>query len=230
MNNEMENKLVVKNYRDQFLRFHEKKDKDSNNAWLYSAVYSKLLSYYNEDDAEEYEYSLWEEANDCVINLKRHPYDSKPDCPPLSAEEVLGLSIFDGLGMVKKLKENNWCMMQYNRPRFNLFKFVRDLALLIIHHKDRNYWWEHKLEQIYFLTTMVPFQYRAFLLRQAWEDSNLFYDLCELLAKIFKNKDRSSRQINWLVWGFDIEGVQDYYEDQEHPSVKIVEIIDRNMI
>lgn len=206
------NTYAKNNYFDKYGRIHDKivinGEPSSNNGWFYSAIYKKLGGTLNIDK----DVALY-----CVKNKIRDPIHNDI---PISRDEILGLAY---LGYLKKEDLNGWSFAPQKLKPFNLIKFISESFLLVesffpFKLKNRNYFWKNKLHQIEYIAYSVPIQDRHFLL-SLWGEYNIFYHFVHIIDNLIPTSDRSSRQINFLKTGKDIESIQNYYKNKKHPSV-----------
>jgi len=193
------------NYIDLYGRIHDKVcfngQYSSNNGWFYSAIYLKLGGKLNID----MNYAIL-----CAVRKVRH-LDKKD--PPISRDEILGLSYLKVLN-VSDLK--NWNFSPYKLPKLDLHLLFDQLHECV--GKHRNHFWQNKLEQVYHLAFMVPFQDRHFINKQFKEFSLLYY-LIETIDKHFIKADSNSGHlIRFLKYDImpDIEVFEKYF-GIDHP-------------
>lgn len=196
----------MKEWFDEYGRIHDKPTQElvpsSNNGWLYSAIAKKVgvpISI-NKEAIEE-----------CCRALTRHPHIF---FPPMSRDEILGLAY---LGFLKNHHIPNWNFSPLVLPKFNIVSFIKELIQCWGEH--RNYFWQKNLLQVGYLAFMVPLQDRYFI-QKCWGQYNIIYHGIHLIYSFFKKTNKSSRQIHYLKTGKDIQGVIDYYKDEEHPIVQ----------
>lgn len=195
----------MKNYIDKYGRIHEKENKLSNNGWIYSAYAQKAGLIIDITHAHMY---------DCYQNFERHPYIVSN--PPISRDEILGLSYFLPNSMCKKLLERNWDFCPYDKPRFNLIKLINQLKEC--YGKNRNYFWKNDKSQIYHIAFKVPLQDRHYILKNAGK-YNFVYHLIHLLDQLIPTKNRSVLAIKWLKGNRKNSDIIQYF-DSNHPIVK----------
>lgn len=197
----------MKNYIDKYGRIHEKENKLSNNGWIYSAYAEKAGLML--DIAHVHIY-------DCYQNFERHPYIVSN--PPISRDEILGLSYFLRNSMCKKLLERNWDFCPYEKPKFNLIEFIKQFKELYINRDDRNFFWQNQKSQIYHIAFKVPLQDRHYILKNAGK-YNFVYHLIHLVDQLIPTKNRSELAIKWLKGNRKNSDIIQYF-DSNHPIVK----------
>lgn len=197
----------MNNYIDQFGRIHDNSEpKYSNNGWLYTAV--AIRSGYSIDES-------CDAVFDCIENLERHPY--KTSLPPISRDEILGLSYLMPHRLLDRLDKWNFC--PYQKPKFNLIKFLKEAWECSWQH--RNYFWANKKRQMFHIAFLVPLQDRYFILKNAGKYHfvyHLIYKIDQLLPAI----NRSERLIKYLKGKNDIDAVSNYF-GKEHPLTQFIE-------
>jgi hypothetical protein len=202
----------MNNYIDEFGRIHDKPyPKFSNNGWLYSAVALKAGFNLNIE---------YDAIQDCIKNLERHPYVIN-SLPPISRDEILGLSHLNRNKLFNRL--DGWSFCPYQKPKFNLIKFIKEAWECYGQH--RNYFWANGKTQIYYVAFLVPLQDRYFMLKNAGKYNFLFHFLYHLIHKIdqlLPSKNRSERLIKYLKGNNDIDAVVNYF-GADHPLTKFIE-------
>lgn len=187
--------LKIDNYIDNYGRIHKKKDKLSNNGWIYSAVAIKL----------GYKLNLnLNAAQDCLNQLERHPYSTTK--PPISRDEILGLHYI----LKPKKVSMSFIPKSMKKPKFNFMQFFKQLKELIKNKDDRNYFWQNELDQMYTIAFTVPLTDRHFLLKQAGK-YNLIYHFIHIIDQLLPTKNRSERMIKWLKGKKDSGAVCNYF-------------------
>lgn len=170
-----------------------------NNANLYSAYAVKCGIYLMLD-----KHTLLICSHDFVRHLKA----DKPDAPPTSRDEILGLSY---LGYTSDILAHNWRFnsAEYPIPKLSISKLITQaLALLIIipYYKrilgidvklwhielaHRNFFWKNNLDQLYRFAFSVPLQDRYSILKWSgrfkyYLPSHLFYASISLIDRLGK--------------------------------------------
>jgi hypothetical protein len=122
------------------------------------------------------------------------------ETPYPSRDFFLGAGYFGAI-TGGELVRRNWKFSPFELPKFNLFKFMAQVALCI--GKDRNFYWMNKLDQIYFLAFSVPVQDRAFHYRiSGYRNIPIFYRIVEMVDKyLIPSGNSSSKLIRWLKYG-----------------------------
>jgi len=187
----------MNNYVDIWDRIHNKsvtieRPISSNNGWIYTAYYYKL----NNTPLYLRSNQLIIAGKDCAKNLKRHPFNSKDDSPPISRDEVLGLAY---LGFLKPQHLNGWNFSPYPIPKFNLIKTIQQFIEL--KGKHRNYLWQNNMNQTYRFAFSVPLQDRAFMLECFGETKSLRYMVYDIIAKLDAKFAKPKNGIHWLKYG-----------------------------
>jgi hypothetical protein len=202
----------MNNYIDPFGRIHDKPEpKYSNNGWLYTAV--AIRSRYIMDES-------FDAVRDCIRNLERHPY-ATGSLPPISRDEILGLSYLAPLTLLNRL--DGWSFCPYQKPKFNLIKFLKEAWECFGQH--RNYFWVNGKTHIYHVAFLVPLQDRYFLLKNAERYHfvcHFMYHLIHLIDQLIPAKNRSERLIKYLKGKNDIDAVSNYFGN-EHPLTQFIE-------
>lgn len=187
-------------YQDQYTRYHDAKVTDSepipsNNGWIYTAYAEKA----GLDSTLDW-FMLGHCFKACKIQLTnrveliRSPGKSNP---PISRDEILGLA---ALTFLKPQHLNNWNFSPYPLPKFNLFKLVKQLIPLYKNRKNRNYFHENNLDQIYRFAFSVPFSDRHFILKKF--GTFKFYNPVHLFYAAFGkiNSKFSPSALDWLKY------------------------------
>jgi hypothetical protein len=194
------------NYQDKLGFYHDKIDADSNNKFIYSA-YAKRVGLIRELAPEQYM-----EIMHCFSEKVRH---SHKVAPPLSRDEAMGIVYLVNVYAVAFIRAGFW--MCKEKPKFNLFKFIKQIIELFKNRKDRNYWWKNNLDQAQFLTMKLPMHDRAFVYRCAGEKVPMIYKLIEWIDKKKKPTGRSSAAIRSFKYNQDnFEGIKNYFS-KDHP-------------
>jgi hypothetical protein len=199
----------MNNYFDKWGRVHDKPVTDanpipSNNGWIYSAYLDKA----------GYKLDLMMMAicfRQCKqINpetgqlfLVRSPFK---ETPPISRDEILGMA---QIGFLRQQHLDGWNFSPYPVPAFNPIKLVAQLIQM--QGKDRNYFWQNNLDQIYRFAFSVPLADRHFILEK-WGRFNLFYYLIAKVDSLFKSKNG----LGWLKYDQDIKAMQAEFPE-DHP-------------
>jgi hypothetical protein len=199
----------MNNYIDQYGRIHDKpKPKFSNNGWLYSAVALRVGFNLNIE---------YDAIQDCIDKLERHPYVIC-SLPPISRDEVLGLSCFDPKFLMAVLTLQKWSFCPYQKPKFNLIKFIKEAWECYGQH--RNYFWVNGKTHIYHVAFLVPLQDRYFILNNAGK-YHFMYHLIHLIDQLLPTKNRSERLIKYLKGKNDIDAVSNYF-GANHPLTQFI--------
>jgi hypothetical protein len=202
--------VVISEYYDSHGRIHEKKDKISNNGWIYTA-YSKKVGM-KIDLAPATAYS-------CVTMRERHPFHSSN--PPISFDEILGLAYLEPRLIDKEMiKTFSYVPRRLQVPKFNLIQFLKEVHLCFKNRKDRNYFWREEKTQIYRFAFKIPLIHRHFFLKCVGK-YNLLYHLIHILDMRIYSKDRSARAIKFLKGSGDTSAMVNYF-GPEHPISKKV--------
>lgn len=115
------------------------------------------------------------------------------------------------------LKRYGWNFSPFKLPSINPFKLVAQAALAI--GKDRNFFWENKLDQIYRFAFSIPLHDRAFYFNMEVIHAPKIYALIEWVdRKFFKAGNNSSKLIRWLKYNEmpKIEVFEEYF-GKDHP-------------
>jgi hypothetical protein len=161
----------MNNYVDEYSRYHHKPVTEvdpfpSNNGWIYTAYADKCGL--PVDRHKLLECFIQCETFDGIGSYKLVRSPGK-ELPPMSRDEILGMS---SLELLAPVHVPNWNFSPYPLPKFNLVTFIKQA--LECQGKDRNYFWQNKLEQMYHVAFSVPFADRHFIL-QRWGKFNLIY-------------------------------------------------------
>lgn len=198
------------NYIDSQGRMHDKVcfngKYSSNNGWIYSAIYTKLGGKLNID----LDYAL-----KCAKYRLRHL--DKPE-PPISRDEILGLAY---LGFLKPEHLDGWNFSPYKLPKLDLHLLFDQLHDCV--GKDRNHFWKNKLEQVYHLAFMVPFQDRNFINKsKQFKKCNVFYNLVEKIDRLIEPKSNSGYMIKFLKYEImpPMNAFEEYF-GVDHPITKL---------
>ena len=207
-------------YQDKWSRFHDKPctngEPSSNNGWVFSAYAAKA-------GLELDETWLGICYKGCRLDsstLVRSPGDEIGKSVPISRDEILGLVAL-GFLVAKKDSKIAWNFSPYPLPKLNLFKLFSQLWQLfsfekttvplflgvveIYPHlpklKNRNYFWQNNLDQIYRFAFSIPLVDRYFILKKwnrfCWyKPSHLFYFAVSLFDRI-----GSASGLKWLKYG-----------------------------
>jgi len=208
----------MNNYVDIWDRIHNKsvtieRPISSNNGWIYTAYSYKL----NNTPLYLRSNQLILAGKDCAERLKRHPFNSKDDSPPISRDEVLGLAY---LGFLKPQHLNGWNFSPYPIPKFNLIKTIQQF--IEIKDKHRNYLWQNGLDQIYRFAFSVPLQDRAFLLECWGKTKSLRYFFYKGIAMLDAKFAKPKNGIHWLKYGGeDRKKIMQQEFPEDHPLRRI---------
>ena len=194
----------MNNYIDQYGRYHDRpvtasNPIPSNNGWIYTA-YADKVGLPVDDYKLRYCVDLSTQGDDVIW---RSPGDPTP---PMSRDEILGLVSLELIATPK-----DWNFSPYPIPKFSLKKLIPQLKLLYEHRKERNYFWQNNLDQIYRFAFSVPLVDRDFILRKEGK-FNLFY---WLIAKVDSMIGDDSG-ISYLKYGNSKEAMQQEFP-LDHP-------------
>ena len=126
--------------------------------------------------------------------------------PPISRDEILGMAHF---GFLKPHHLYGWNFSPYEIPKFSLVKLIKQLMEL--RGKNRNYFWQNNLDQIYRFAFSVPLSDRHFILKK-WGKFNLFYWAVAKIDSLLPVKNG----IGWLKYDKDIEKMREEFP-LDHP-------------
>lgn len=204
-------------YTDDIGRIHDQPtdgfSPSSNNGFLYTAV-AKRLKYSLRVDLS------W--ASICCFKRQRHPHYLKPDSPPMSRDEVLGLFYLLGDDTSTRSIVRDWYFGK-DKPKLQPLRLIKQLAHLVdwknLKLKHRNTFWKEGLDQIELLAYRVPLKDRHFLLKCIGKYS-LIYHLIHVTMHLKQPKDRSARLLRFLKTGKDKESVANYF-GPDHPLSRL---------
>lgn len=200
----------MNNYIDSFGRLHDRPVKSdrspsSNNGFYYTG----LAKRHGLSTPLDITY-----AAKCALNRTRHLHKNEP---PIGRDEILGLVT---LGFYNQLDMVNWYYGPYPIPKFNLITFTKQAIKAIMNYKDRNYFWQNKLDQIYRFTFSVPLSDRHYILSTLGK-YNVFYHIIHILDGWLLPEKRSPRMVRHYKHLDDYESILNYFPE-DHPLVSHV--------
>lgn len=147
-------------------------------------------------DLELIKKSYWDKLQGGAIPHERLPGKAHP---PPSRDTILGW-YWLGFLSVEVLQDHDWNFSPYALPKYNFFKTLA--ALWRVRSSHRNVLWQGSGEpHLWRLAFSVPFQDRAYMLKDSGMPVPFFYQLWEWINRRLIAKSTSSRLIHWRKYG-----------------------------